>query len=146
MIADNNYQQLKFFPNLKALGIQNSDFSKISESDRNKIRENMFSKSQLDLENHPEIKGELVSLTAEQMDFGGKKFEQTAEFSFTVKGKTITKKLPASVKLTDKKLTVETVGKYTFSEFGITPYSAMLGAVRNADAFHLYVTLVANSK
>jgi hypothetical protein len=40
-------------------------------------------------------------------------------------------------------LHAEALGELRFTEFGIEPYTAALGAVKNADQFHLWVDLVA---
>ena len=43
----------------------------------------------------------------------------------------------------DSIVTAEIFGEFRFKEFGIEPYSTMLGAIRNDDRFHLYVNTVA---
>ena len=43
----------------------------------------------------------------------------------------------------DGALTIEAVGDFAFTEFGIKPFSAALGAVRNKDAFRVYVNVTA---
>ena len=49
----------------------------------------------------------------------------------------------ARYELIEDGLHIEAVGVFNFREFGIKPYSAMLGAVKNKDEFHVYVALVA---
>ena len=61
----------------------------------------------------------------------------------TIHGKTIERRLPATFRVADGVLSAEIVGELRFEEFGIEPYSTMLGAIRNDDRFHLYVSVVA---
>ena len=62
---------------------------------------------------------------------------------FEVRGKRAER--PARVRYTyrEGKLEVEALGEFFFTDFGIKPYSAMLGAVRNRDRFHVYLLLTA---
>lgn len=138
--------QAKHFEALKAIGVQTEPFSSLSESDRAKVKENAFDESQLDAKKFPEIRAEVSGLKKQPTSFKGKTFSHSAMVKITIKGKTIEKQVPANVSLNEKELTVESVGPFLFSEFGIKPYSAMLGAVRNADAFHFYVSFKARAK
>ena len=40
-------------------------------------------------------------------------------------------------------LSIEAVGEFTFEEFGIEPYSAFLGSVKNKNEFFIYLNLKA---
>ncbi len=55
------------------------------------------------------------------------------------------KPVPARYELADGILTIEAIGAFNFTDFGIKPYSAFLGAVKNEDEFHVYVNLSARS-
>jgi len=143
LVVDAPEDQKKHFPRLQELGVQKTAFSALSESDRAEIRKNMLAEGQLNASEFPAIEAQVVSLARKPLSFQGRAFTHTAEVRITVKGKAVTKKLPANVSVSGKELKVEVVGPYTFSEFGISPYSAMLGAVRNADGFHLYVSFTA---
>ena len=48
--------------------------------------------------------------------------------------------------LDDGLLTIEAVAVAKFSDFGIRPYSALLGAVKNLDEFHLFLSLRAHAQ
>ena len=60
-----------------------------------------------------------------------------------IHGKTVERSLPATWSEKEGTLTAEIWGEYGFEEFGIEPYSTMLGAIRNDDRLHLYVSVVA---
>jgi hypothetical protein len=51
--------------------------------------------------------------------------------------------VPAAVRYTSEgdALTIEGVGSARFTDFGIKPFSAFMGAVKNLDEFHLYLNL-----
>ena len=66
-----------------------------------------------------------------------------AKLQLTIHGKTVERSLPATWSETEGTLTAEIWGEFRFQEFGIEPYSTMLGAIRNDDRFHLYVSVVA---
>ena len=69
-----------------------------------------------------------------------------ATLAFTVHGKTVKRECPANIVVEENGLKVDAVGAFKFSEFGIKPYSAMAGAVKNADEFHLFVKILKSTK
>ena len=69
----------------------------------------------------------------------------TVEVRMTINGKTVERSLPATWSEGSDRLTAEIVGEFLFSEFGIEPYSTMLGAIRNDDRFHLFVQIQARA-
>ncbi|BBM82439.1 hypothetical protein [Candidatus Uabimicrobium amorphum] len=133
-------------PTLNKLGAFSRKFTKLSDSDRKKVRTNMLSSSQLDSKNHTYIKAKVLQIIDKETQVGERKFNKLIKLSLTVKGKTITREIPGNMKLKNGTLFVEALGKYKFTEFGITPYSALLGAIRNSDDFHLYVNMRAKGK
>ena len=62
----------------------------------------------------------------------------------TIRDRTLERKLAAVWSEKEDVLTAETFAELRFSDFGIQPYSTMLGAIRNDDRFHLYVNVVAH--
>jgi hypothetical protein len=145
LAADLPELQKKWYPEIEKAGILDEEFSEISESDRTKIHGSMLSEGQLDAEQFPEIKAELVSIESSQSTAGEKTFEHAAIIRFTVRGKTIERAVPANVALENGVLSVEATGRFRFTEFGIKPFSAFLGAVKNQDAFDVYVHMQANA-
>jgi polyisoprenoid-binding protein YceI len=143
LVVDAPEAQIRHFPALKSLGIQSTPFSELSEKDRTKIKENALAKDQLDAAAFPEITAEVTKLLAKPLAFGGKTFSHSADVKIKVKGKTVQKTLPAQVQKERKTLKVETVGPFQFTDFGIQPYSALLGTIRNGNTFHLYVSFEA---
>jgi polyisoprenoid-binding protein YceI len=126
---------------LHEIGIGPADLPSVSATDRKKVREAALGKSQLDAAGFPELKAELLGLEPATKASGA--FTWTAKLRFTVRGKSVEHPLTARFEDKGGKLTAEAYGDFLFSEFGIEPYSAALGAIRNEDRFFVYVALVA---
>lgn len=129
---------------LVELGLLDAGLPPIDEGDRGKIRAAMLDDDQLDGARFPEVRAELVGLSRRGGGDGGRvPLSWEATVRLTVRGRTVEKKVPARWELVDGELRAEAVAEARFTEFGIEPYSAFLGAVRNADPFHFVVELVA---
>ncbi|MEO7794654.1 MAG: YceI family protein, partial [Thermoanaerobaculia bacterium] len=63
----------------------------------------------------------------------------------TIRGKSVERSLPVTWSEKEGGLTAEVLGEFHFRDFGIEPYSTMLGAIRNDDRFHLFVRVVARA-
>lgn len=131
---------------LRELGLQADDLPAVPESDRKKVRAAMLGESQLDGAKFPEIRAEVLGLergaaaagTAAAADSGW-----NFVLRLTIRGRTLERRLAATWSEQDGTLTAETYAELHFKDFGIEPYSTMLGAIRNDDRFHLYVSVVA---
>jgi YceI-like domain len=154
LVVDAPEMQQKWTPKIQELSVHKENFAALSESDRKKITDNMLDKSQLNAQQFPSIQAKIVSLKKAEGELvtahkGGSKATSanySAEVSFEIKGKTVVKTVPAKVQLTGSELKVTTVVPLSFTEFGIKPYSALLGAIRNGNNFHLVVDFVAEKK
>jgi polyisoprenoid-binding protein YceI len=133
-------------PRLVELGALDAPLPPVDAGDREKVRAAMLGTSQLDAERFREVSGELVALaprsgTASPGALGA--FDWQARIRLTVRGRTVEKTVPVAWRVAAGELTAEALGEFRFTDFGITPYSAVLGAVRNQDRFELYLRLVA---
>jgi hypothetical protein len=124
----------------KELGIHSGELPPVSDSDRPKVRAAMLGAGQLDGARYPEIRAEVVALTR---GAPGPAPGWIAELQLTIHGKTVERSLPATWSEKEGTLTAEIWGEFRFQDFGIEPYSTMLGAIRNDDRFHLFVSVVA---
>ena len=124
---------------LRELGAGPEKLDPVTEEDRGKVREAMLGKSQLDAAGSPRLTAELVKL--EKADGMKPPFDGRATIRLTIRGKTVERAIPATWRVEGSGFTVEALGEFRFTEFGIRPYSAALGAVKNDDLFHLYVAL-----
>jgi hypothetical protein len=131
-------------PRLVELGLLDAGLPPVDEGDRGKVREAMLGDDQLDGARFPTVTAELVGLARRGGGEGARvALGWDATVRLTVRGRTIEKKVPARWELVDGELHAEAVAEARFTEFGIEPYSAFLGAVRNADLFHFVVEIVA---
>lgn len=128
---------------LHELGFGPATLAPITDSDRRKVRAAMLGKSQLDAASYPEIRAELISLTRAARPQNA--FDWTAKLRLSVHGKSVERGLAARFVSEGDQVTAEAWGEFSFSELGIEPYSAALGAVKNQDRFHLYLALLARA-
>lgn len=146
LTTDTPEAQKRWYPELVRTGILDTPFEEVSEPDRSTIREHMLAKNQLDAAAHPEITVTLTGLERQPSVREKASFDWLATIRFTVHGKTVERAVPASIQRDGPQLTVDAVGEFRFTEFGITPYSAYLGAVKNQDRFHVYVHVQAKAR
>ena len=101
------------------------------------------SAGQLAAERHPKVRAELLGL--ERRGGAGARvgLGWDARIAVELAGARVETKVPLRWELASGELEAEALGELRFTDFGIEPYSAVLGAVRNADLFHLYVSVVA---
>lgn len=130
-------------PRLAALGALAGDLPVTPEDDRREIRAAMLDARQLFAERFPEIRAELVALARRDGGDGGGEPGWSARLRVELRGETVETTAPLAWRVTEGELRGELLAELAFTDFRIDPYSALLGAVRNADRFHLYVELVA---
>lgn len=111
----------------------------ISEKDRAAILANMRHPDQLDIEVHPTITFVSSSVQA------GAGTSMTLNGALTIRGKS--KNISMPIDVSQKGNTIDGKGtiRLKTSDFGIEPYSAFLGAVKNQDQIILHVRLVATT-
>lgn len=129
---------------LRELGLQKDDLPTVPESDRKKVRAAMLGESQLDGAKFPEIRAEVLGLERSATSAAGAEAGWNLVLRLTIRGRTLERRLAATWSEKDGTLAGETYTELHFKDFGIEPYSTMLGAIRNDDRFHLYVSVVAH--
>jgi hypothetical protein len=143
--VDPSAERGRLGPRLRELGALDRDLPAVEEDDRAKVRKAMLAPGQLHVERYPRVEAALAGLERRGGEGARVALGWNARVRVTVHGKTVEKAVPARWEVQDGTLTAEALGEFRFTEFGIEPYSAMLGAVQNADAFHVYVSLVAKA-
>jgi polyisoprenoid-binding protein YceI len=113
---------------------------RISKSDRRKIQATMLSAEQMDVNRYPSI--EFRSTRIEEQSEG--RYIVTGDLS--IHGVTQPVTFPATVEKEDDGVRGRATIRFKQSDFGIKPYSAMFGAVRNRDEAVLYVDVIVVSK
>ncbi len=144
LVVDDQSVKTKWFSRIKALGIKNDPFAEVSDKDRRKIRESMLDKSQLDSVAFPTVSAKITAIDRQSGNGNeNNSFSHKVSVATTIHGKKIKKVIPTTITLINGTLNVEAFEEFRFSEFGIEPYSAFFGAVKNQDRFHIYVNLTA---
>lgn len=153
LMADPWEMAQAWYPRFEELGILDEAFTEVSAKDREKIRKSMLAKGQLDAAGHPEIVARITEVREQAATHGNavapearerNTFPYAATLELTIRGKQVAKPVAARYELVDGALTIEALGAFNFTDFGIKPYSAFLGAVKNQDGFHVYVSLSAS--
>ncbi len=141
LVVDRPDLQQRWQARLHELGALAADetFSEVSESDRNKITESMLGKKQLEKDKFPTIEASVSGLKKHTNDESW-----TASLEITIHGVKKVRQISASINIVDGILHIESLTPFKFTDFGIKPYSAAFGAVKNQDKFHLYVSISAS--
>jgi polyisoprenoid-binding protein YceI len=132
-------------PRIRALNILSESLPTVSAEDRNKIFKDMMSPGQLDAARYPTIHLAVSNLEKKDSLVGEETFEYQIKVALTVHGQTVEKRFPANVHVVGNTLQAESVGTFSFTDFGIAPFSSFMGAFTNQDEFHAYVKVVANA-
>lgn len=131
--------QQAWYPRLAELGVLDEPFEELSEKNRGKIREAMRSKRQLDAAAFPRIAARVGGIAERPSTAGDTAFPYTVTLELEVHGQTVRKPVAARYEAADGRLVVEAVGVFLFTDFGIKPYSAAFGLVKNRDDFHVFL-------
>lgn len=111
----------------------------LEEDARNEVGQHMRDKGQLDVANYPNITFVSTKVTSN----GGEKY--TIEGDFTLHGVTKRISFPATVKIKDNVLVGDAAFDIKQTDYGIEPYSAFLGAVKNKNVVSLKLHLVSQA-
>lgn len=112
----------------------------LSDSDRAQVRANLLGAEQLDVARHPEIRFS-ASQVERDGEGGGGSFRLAGELS--LHGRTRRIDVPLAIAQDGDTFTARGRVRVRQSDFGITPYSAFLGAVRVQDEVEIVFTVVA---
>lgn len=146
LVADDSTVNDEWYLRLKELGILEEPFEEVSVDNQEKIHDAMLSKKQLDAEEFPRITARLVSVRLREGDADerGPKYDATVEI--TIHGVTVKKTFTAWIMPSDDELQIDAYGPMNFTDFGIRPYRAALGAIRNQDEFDVFVSIHATKR
>lgn len=140
--VDDPGQRAKWESRVVELGLV-SELGSPGEDDREKIEREMLAEGQLDAESFPEIAARVVSIREEPIRIGEMAFPFSVVAEVRIRDRTTQRTVGATVDSDGSFVSMEVVGAFTFEEFGIEPYSAFFGSVKNKNEFHLYLNLKA---
>lgn len=109
----------------------------LNDKDREKIQSTMQSAVQMDVKKYPTMKFQSTNIEKQSED----RYIVTGDL--TIHGVTRSVTFAAAVTPENDGMRGRASFKFKQSDFGITPYSAMLGAVRNEDEAVLYLDIFA---
>lgn len=141
--ADPDGPRRRLAPRLVELGLHAGLLPPLSQKQRAQIRETMLGPKQLDAERFPTISVSLVDVRTEVARSGDVELSHRGTISFTAHGRSVALDFRARLEPSEESLTVEAFAPLRFTQIGIEPYSAFLGAVKNLDDTTLYLRLVA---
>ncbi len=134
----------RYQPRLQLLGALTGELKPIADDDRAKIRASMLSAKQLFAERFPTLRVELLAFEPRGAgDESRVALGWNARVRVEIRGERVECTFAARWERIGDELRAEVLGELRFTDFGIQPYSALLGAIRNDDLFHLWVELVA---
>lgn len=129
-------QAASLVPDEAALRKRNGEPVEVGEADRKKIAENMLGEGQLNAAKFPTIS---FASTGVSHDAKG---ALVLAGQLTLHGVTKPVSLPVTIAVKDQQLVGDGKLRFRTSDFGIKPYSAALGTVRNRDEVELVLHLV----
>lgn len=138
--------QKRWFPLIQALNWLTEPYNALSDSDRETIREHGLAADQLDAQKFKEVSATIESITDAKSKLGSKDFNKRATVAVTIKGQTVKRVFATNMNLQGQELNVEAAADFKFSEFGIKPYRALMGALGNDDVFNILVSFRAVKK
>lgn len=140
LTIDDPSHQEAWTERIRTLGLVDG-FGDLDEDTRAEVRAEMLDEDQLDPENHPVIAAVLTGIREEPTRIGQVDFTHSATVDVTIHGVTVTRDVPLRWEADGEALAIEAVGRFTFEEFGIEPYSAFLGMVKVQNDFEIYLNL-----
>jgi hypothetical protein len=138
LVVDDPDLQREVEERLVELGLLDDPYDEMSSGDRDRVRRSMLGEGQLHAAGFPWIQVEVEEVQPSEADPA---FPWTVRAALTIREARV--EIPFSARLDGSgvRARVEAFGSARFSDFGIEPYRAFLGAVRNRDEFHLYLRL-----
>lgn len=146
LVVDDAAMRARWSERLIELEVVGRELSTIDDGAVTKIRRAMLGKKQLDAESFPRLTASIDALVERESVVGEVRFPYSATVTLGVHGTTSSRPMAARFERDGERIVIEALGEFSFTELGIRPYSAMLGAVRNQDTFFVYARLSIEAK
>lgn len=131
-------------PILKEFDLLPREFGDVGDEGRTDVREEMLAEGQLHAEAWPEIRFRSIEVEAASDD---PDFPWRVQAALTVRGVERTTQMRARWESADDgEIRIQAAGEFHFTDFGIEPYRAFLGSVRNQDRFVFFLDLRARAQ
>ena len=142
LVADDPELRSRLDVRLQELGLLDDDYDDMSDDDRADVRAAMLSEGQLNAAEYSTIRIESVEVG----EGDGDPFPWAGTVALTVRGVTVEAPFQADLQEEGDRIRIEAFARFLTSDFGIEPYRAFMGAVRNSDEIALYLDLAAERR
>ncbi len=139
LVVDDPEVQGRVGRRLVDLGILAGEYDEMSDRDRERVRSSMLASDQLHGEEYPKVEVRSGAISSRD----DPDFPWTVDVEVTIRERMVNVPFRAHLTVEEDRVRVEAYGELRFTDFGIDPYRAFLGAIRNRDEFHLYLDLTA---
>lgn len=139
LVVDEQARMERVQPVLMEFDLLPREFQAVGDGERADIREEMLDEGQLDAANHPEIHFRSVQVHAFEED---QDFPWRIQAALSVRDRERATEMRARWWEDEGRIRIQAAGELRFTDFGIEPYRAFLGAVQNQDRFVLFMDLV----
>jgi len=145
LVVDDPDLRRLWYPRIEELSILDRPFGELSKKNRAKIRKAMLGDRQLAAGRYPTIRARFQDVKSRATASEERDFPYVVDLSLSLRDTTVTAPCVARYEIRDGTIRLEAYGTFRFTDFGIKPYSAMLGAVKNQDEFHVFASLEVRS-
>lgn len=141
LVVDDPEAKATWLPDLLNNGVVDGPLGEVSASDRASIKSSMLSQSQLNKDQYPRINARFDEIKVNpQADSTG--YSHIGRLNLNVVGQSQSIEVPLNIRVVGDTIEIEGHGSYRFTDFGITPYSALLGAIKVKDRFAFFAKIV----
>lgn len=141
LVVDDPATEERWNLSLVNAGVIDRPLGKTSEKRRKKIGKIILSESELDADNFPAITATAAGLRRDPSMGKAPSDAYLTQLDITIRGRTVSREFPLRLSRDGDTIDIELVLDLDFTDFGMTPYTAFLGAVRYQNRFHVCVFL-----
>lgn len=144
LVVDDLDRMARAQPVLQEFDLLPREFGDVGDEGRADVRTEMLAEGQLHAEAWPEIRFRSLEVEAAADD---PDFPWRVHAALTVRGEERATWMRARWEADDGgKVRIQAAGEFHFTDFGIEPYRAFLGSVRNQDRFVVFLDLTAHPR
>lgn len=139
LVVDDPSEKATWWPLVAKYQILPEPFTDISDTNRASVRSSMLSAKQLDAARFPQISATAHEFRPNPLFPANSPFSHIGKLTVTIRDKSVSKIFPLHMTFAGDVVTIESTVKFNFTDFGIEPFSAFLGAVKNQNGFDVLV-------
>ena len=145
LVVDDEFVRRRWAPRIAELGIEDK-LGSPGPRDRRKIRKTMLGDGQLAANDYSAITATSRKVAESEIDWCPHGSLE-ADVEIQIRGETRNVQFDICVDTTKEgSIAIEAVGTSSFTDFGIRPYSGVLGTVKNKDEIDFYAYIIADKE